>query len=187
MNKLLSEILTDEMLTDIFNKLKKNESYEYSDGNMQFKISPNGISIQYQSESPKKEDSIKIATVEKFTEFCESIDDELFIEICDSFEDEELDKLSKNLDSDKYQDTISIFTKRAKEIAHKNLDEITKAAYGEIERQKLIIANAHSTIDEIVRESNKEIDTQNMNIKNAESIIKDIYADLDRAQSKYSI
>ena len=67
MKKLLSEILTDEMLMDIFNKLKKNESYEYSDDNMQFNISPNRISIQYQSATPKKEDSIKIATVEKFT------------------------------------------------------------------------------------------------------------------------
>lgn len=187
MKKLLSEILTDEMLTDIFNKLKKNETYEYSDGNMQFNISPNGISIQYKSESPKKEDGIKIASIEKFTEFCESIDDELFIEICDSFEDEELDKLSRNLNSDNYQDTISIFTKRAREIAHKKFDEMTKAGNGEIERQKLIIANANNTIDEIVRASNKEIDTQNMNIKNAESIINDIYADLDRAQSKYSL
>lgn len=187
MKKLLSEILTDEMLTDIFNKLKKNETYEYSDSNMQFNISPNGISIQYKSEFPKKEDGIKIASIEKFTEFCENIDDELFKEICDSFEDEELNELSMNLDSDKYQDTISIFTKRAREIAHKKFDETTKAAHDEIERQQLIIANANKTIDEIVKSANKEIDNQNMNIKNAESIIKDIYADLDRAQSKYSL
>lgn len=187
MKKLLSEILTDEMLTDIFNKLKKNETYEYSDNNMQFNISPTGISIQYKSESPKKEDDIKIASIEKFTEFCENIDDELFIDICDSFKDEELHKLSRNLNSDNYQDTISIFTKRAKKIAHEKFEEIIKSAHGEIERQKLIIANANNTIDEIIKASDKEIDTQNMNIKNAESIIKDIYAELDRAQSKYSL
>lgn len=187
MKKLLSEILTDEMLIDIFNKLKKNESYEYSDDNMQFNISPNSISIQYKSTKPENLEEIKSKKVDDFLSFCESMDDELFIEICDTFEDGELNELSNILDSKNYEETINIFTRRAKEIANKNLDEITKAAHGEIERQKLIIANAHNIIDEIVRESNKEIDTQNMNIKNAESIIKDIYAELDRAKSKYSI
>lgn len=192
MKKLLSEILTDEMLTDIFKTIKNNETYEYSDGNMQFSISPNGISIQYQSETPKKEtsvekDSIKNESIEKFTEFCESIDDKLFMEICDTFEDGELNKLSKNLNSDKYQDTISIFTKRAKEVSNKKLEEITKSAREEVERQKLVIKTANNTIDEILKSTDEEIKTQYMNIENAESIIKDIYAELDRAQSKYSI
>ena len=187
MKKLLSEILTDEMLTDIFNKLKKNEPYEYSDGNMQFNISPNGISIQYKSTKPENLEEIKSKKLNDFLSFCESINDELFMEICDTFEDGELDELSNILDSENYEKTINIFTKRAKEVSNKKFEEITKAAHGEIERQKLIIANAHNIIDEIVRESNKEIDTQNMNIKNAESIIKNIYAELDRAQSKYSI
>ena len=59
MKKLLSEILTDEMLIDIFNKLKKNESYEYSDDNMQFNISPNSISIQYKSTKPENLEEIR--------------------------------------------------------------------------------------------------------------------------------
>jgi hypothetical protein len=79
MKKLLSEILTDEMLTDIFNKLKKNETYEYSDGNMQFNISPNGISIQYKSTKPENLEEIKSKKVDNFLSFCESMDDELYL------------------------------------------------------------------------------------------------------------
>ena len=189
MKKLLSEILTDEMLTDIFNKLKKNETYEYSDGNMQFNISPNGISIQYKSVTNKSEnlEEIKSKKLNDFLSFCESMDDELFMEICDTFEDGELDELSNILDSEDYEKTINIFTKRVKEVSNKKFEEIIKSAHEEIERQKLVIKTANATIDEILKSTDEEIKTQNMNIENAESIIKDIYADLDRAQSKYSI
>lgn len=189
MKKLLSEILTDEMLTDIFNKLKKNETYEYSDGNMQFNISPNGISIQYKStiNKPENLEEIKSKKINDFLSFCESIDDDLFIEICNTFEDEELNKLSNILDSENYEKTINIFTERAKEVSNKKFKEITKSAHEEIERQKLIIKNANATIDEILKSTDEEIKTQYMNIENAESIIKNIYAELDRTQSKYSI
>lgn len=187
MKKLLSEILTDEMLIDIFNKLKKNETYEYSDDNMQFNISPNGISIQYKSTKPENLEEIRSKKVDDFLSFCESMDDELFIEICDTFEDGELSKLSDILDGKNYEETINIFTERAKEVSNKKLEEITKSAYGEIERQKLIIETANATIDEILKSTDEEIKTQYMNIENAESIIKDIYAELDRAKSKYSI
>lgn len=187
MKKLLSEILTDEMLIDIFNKLKKNEPYEYSDDNMQFNISPNGISIQYKSTKPENLEEIRSKKVDDFLSFCESMDDELFIEICDTFEDGELNELSNILDGKNYEETINIFTRRAKEVSNKKLEEITKSAHGEIERQKLIIETANATIDEILKSTDEEIKTQYMNIENAESIIKDIYAELDRAKSKYSI
>ena len=187
MKKLLSEILTDEMLMDIFNKLKKNESYEYSDDNMQFNISPNGISIQYKSTKPENLEEIRSKKVDEFLSFCESIDDELFIEICDTFEDGELNELSNILDSKDYEKTINVFTERAKEVSSNKIEEITKSAHDEIERQKLVIKTASATIDEILKSTDEEIKTQYMNIENAESIIKDIYAELDRAQSKYSI
>lgn len=187
MKKLLSEILTDEMLTDIFNKLKKNETYEYSDGNMQFNISPNGISIQYKSAKPENLEEIKSKKVDNFLSFCESMDNELFMEICDTFENGELDELSNILDSENYEKTINIFTKRAKEVSNKKFEEITKSAHEEVERQKLVIKTANATIDEILKSTDEEIKTQYMNIENAESIIKNIYAELDRAQSKYSL
>lgn len=187
MKKLLSEILTDEMLTDIFNKLKKNEPYEYSDDNMQFNISPNSISIQYKSTKPENLEETRSKKVNEFLSYCESMDDELFMEICDTFKDGELNKLSNMLNSKNYEKTINIFTKRAKEVSNKKLEEITKSAREEVERQKLVIKIANNTIDEILKSTDEEIKTQYMNIENAESIIKDIYAELDRAQSKYSI
>ena len=74
----MKEILTEKMLHDIFKALEKGEQYEYSDGNTQITINPNGISIQYQSNTSETE-------VEDFLNYCDNLDDELFIEVCESF------------------------------------------------------------------------------------------------------
>lgn len=149
--------LNEKMLKEIFNALEKGETFNYSDNNTIFSISPNGISIQYQNNTTTKKDE-----VEKFLKYCDRIDDELFIEVCESFEDGELIKLQEQLDTDNYKETIKIFTKRIKEVANNKLTEIVNAANSEIERQEL-------------------------NIKNAQAIIDDIHADLDRLQSKYLV
>ena len=41
--------LNEKMLKEIFNALEKGETFNYSDDNTTFSISPNGISIQYQN------------------------------------------------------------------------------------------------------------------------------------------
>lgn len=149
--------LNEKMLKEIFNALEKGETFNYSDDNTTFSISPNGISIQYQNNITTKK-----VEVEKFLEYCDRIDDELFVEVCESFEDGELNKLQEQLDTDNYRETIKVFTKRIKEIANNKLTEIVNAANSEIERQEL-------------------------NIKNAQAIIDDIHAELDRVQSKYLV
>ena len=150
--------LNEKMLKEIFNALEKGETFNYSDDNTTFSISPNGISIQYQNNIT----TTKKVEVEKFLEYCDRIDDELFVEVCESFEDGELTKLQEQLDTDNYRETIKVFTKRIKEIANNKLTEIVNAADSEIKRQEL-------------------------NIKNAQAIIDDIHAELDRVQSKYLV
>ena len=155
----MKEILTDKMLQEIFTALAKGETYNYADGNVNVRVSPNGIQINYNS-TPKRTD--KDAEVAKFLEFCDNLHDDLFVEICESFADGDLDYLQKNLDTDNYRQTIKVFTTRAREIAGSRLTEIVNEADAEIRRQEIII-------------------------KNAQAVIDDIHKTLDEAHAKYAI
>jgi hypothetical protein len=159
----MKEIFTEKMLHEIVNALMKGETYEYSDDNTDVHITPNGISIQYQSQ-PREEikSNTKDQEVTEFIKFCDRLTDDLFIEVCDSFQDGELDKLQRDLNTDNYRNTIKVFTIRAKEIANNKLTEIINACDVELKRQEEIIRNANA-------------------------IIKDIHSELDRAHSIYSI
>lgn len=154
----MKEILNEKMLVEIFNALEKGETFNYSDAGTEINISPNSISIQLKTKI--KENSDKESEVNDFLEFCSNIDDDVFTETCESFDN--LEELQDQLDTDNYKETIDVFTRRAKEIANNKLTEIINSANDEIKRQEL-------------------------NIKNAQAIIDDIHAELDRAQSKYSI
>lgn len=138
----MREILTDQMLHDMFTALEKGETYEYQDKNMQISINPQGISIQYQNTVDTKE-------VEDFLHYCDELDDDLFIEVCESFDESELDALQKNLDTDNYKETINIFKTRVQEIAQNRLVEIINEADAEIKTQERIIAEAHQIIEAI--------------------------------------
>lgn len=138
----MREILTDQMLHDMFTALERGETYEYQDKNMQISINPQGISIQYQNTVDTKE-------VEDFLHYCDELDDDLFIEVCESFDEFELDALQKNLDTDDYKETIDIFKTRVKEIAQSRLAEIINEADVEIKAQERIIAEAHQIIEAI--------------------------------------
>lgn len=138
----MKEILTDQMLHDMFTALERGEAYEYQDKNMQISINPQGISIQYQNTVDTKE-------VEDFLHYCDELDDDLFIEVCESFDESELDALQKNLDTDNYKETINIFKTRVQEIAQNRLVEIINEADAEIKTQERIIAEAHQIIEAI--------------------------------------
>lgn len=141
----MKEILSDKMLHELFVALEKGEPFEYSDANTQISINPNGISIQYKNTVDTKE-------IEQFLKYCDLLDDDLFVEVCESFTDEELDNLQKQLDTENYRNTISVFTSRVKEVANNKLAEIINEADAEIKRQEQIISNAHLVIEEIHRE-----------------------------------
>lgn len=146
----MKEILTEKMLHDIFKALEKGEQYEYSDGNTQITINPNGISIQYQSNTSETE-------VEDFLNYCDNLDDELFIEVCESFEEEELNELQHQLDTENYRNTIEVFTTRVREIAGSRLAEITNAANAELTRLENVINESRKAISDI----HKELDEAN--------------------------
>lgn len=142
----MKEIFTEQMLQEIFSALEKGETYGYSDGNTAVEISPNSISIRYNS-VPKRTN--KDAEVTKFLNFCDNLNDDLFSETCESFTDGELDALQEALDTDNYRNTIKVFTTRAREIANNRLAEIVNEADVEIRHQEEIIRNAQAVIDDI--------------------------------------
>lgn len=155
----MKEILTDEMLQEIFTALQNGETYGYSDGNMSVQVSPNGISIQYNS-VPKIDAKEKEVT--EFLKFCDSIHEDLFVEVCETFTEGELAQLQRDLDTDNYRNTITVFSSRIGEVANSRLTEIMNDADAEIRRQEMVI-------------------------KNAQSIIDDIHSELDAAYAKYRI
>ena len=142
----MKEIFTVQMLQEIFSALEKGETYGYSDDNTTVEISPNTISIRYNS-MPKRTN--KDAEVTKFLNFCDNLNDDLFSETCESFTDGELDALQEALDTDNYRNTIKVFTTRAREIANNRLAEIVNEADVEIRHQEEIIRNAQAIIDDI--------------------------------------
>lgn len=140
----MKEILTDEMLHEMFSALERGEEWGYCDGNTSIQVGPSRISINYHS---TPEVSNKDKEVARFLNFCDEIHNDLFVEVCDSFEDSELDKLQKDLDTDNYQNTIKVFTTRAREIANSRLTEICNEADAEIRHQEEIIKAAKQTIE----------------------------------------
>lgn len=156
---MMNEIFSEKMLQEIFTALENGETYGYSDGNTALEISPNSISIRYNS-MPKR--SNKDSEIAKFLNFCDNLSDDLFTETCESFTDGELNTLQEMLDTDKYRTAIEVFTTRVKEIANNRLTEIVNDADVEIRHQEEII-------------------------KNAQAVIEDIHKTLDEAHAKYAI
>ena len=142
----MKEIFTEQMLQEIFSALEKGETYGYSDGNTALEISPNSISIRYNS-MPKRTN--KDAEITKFLNFCDNLNDDLFSETCESFTDGELDALQEALDTDNYRNSIKVFSTRVREIANNRLAEIVNEADVEIRHQEEIIRNAQAVIDDI--------------------------------------
>lgn len=151
----MKEILTTKMLTEMFNALQKGEQYNYSDGNTQISISPNGIKVQYSSEPKVKKDNTKETAVDKFLSYCDKLDDEFFVEVCNTFTCEEMEKLQEQLDTDDYQKTIDIFTTRIKEVGNTKLSEIINAYDAEIKIQEHKIESAKKRIADIHTELDK--------------------------------
>lgn len=148
----MKTILTDKMMQEIFTALERGETFNYSNGETEFSISPNGINIQYKSAPSTKDRDIK-----KFMAFCDSIHEDLFVEVCETFEEGELEALERDLDTDNYQNTIKVFTTRVGEVANNRLTEICNAADAEIRRQELIIKDAQAVIDDIHSELDRAI------------------------------
>lgn len=141
----MKELLSDTLLHEMYEALSKGESFNYADANTVISVSPNGISIQYQTKVDTKQR-------DKFIDYCNNLDDELFVEVCDTFDDGELDNLQKMLDTNKYEVAIDTFVNRVKEVASSKLTKVINEADVEIKRQEQIIAQANLAIEEIHKE-----------------------------------
>ena len=153
----MKEILTPQMLQEIFSALEKGEAYTYSDKNTSVQITPNSLSISYNCVPDTHDEDITL-----FLNFCDSLNDDLFVETCESFEEGELKKLQDDLDTPNYKNTINVFTTRVREIANNRLNKIINEADAEIK--------AHQTA-----------------IKKSEQAIENIHMVLDEAVKKYSL
>lgn len=142
----MKELLSDTLLHEMYEALSKGESFNYADANTVISVSPNGISIQYQTNVDTKKQR------DKFIEYCNNLDDDLFVEVCDTFEDGELDNLQQMLDTNKYEVAINTFVNRVKEVASSKLSKVINEADVEIKRQEQIIAQANLAIEEIHKE-----------------------------------
>lgn len=149
----MKEILTPQMLQEIFSALEKGEAYNYSDANTSVQITPNSLSIMY-NRVPDTHD----ADVTLFLNFCDALHDDLFVETCESFGEGELKKLQDDLDTPNYKNTINVFTERVREIANNRLTQIINEADAEIKahqdaitRAEQAIENIHHALDEAVK------------------------------------
>ena len=153
----MKEILTPQMLQEIFSALEKGEAYTYSDKNTSVQITPNSLSISYNCVQDTHDEDVAL-----FLNFCDSLNDELFVETCESFEEGELKKLQDDLDTPNYKNTINVFTTRVREIANNRLTEI-------------------------INEADTQIRAHQNTIKKSELAIEQIHKHLDEAAKKYSL
>lgn len=145
----MKELLSDTLLHEMYEALSKGESFNYADANTMISISPNGISIQYQTKVDTKQD---IDKRDKFIDYCNHLDDDLFVEVCNTFEEGELDNLQQMLDTNKYEVAIDTFVNRVKEVASSKLTKVINEADVELKRQEQIITQANLAIEEIHKE-----------------------------------
>ena len=146
----MKEILTPQMLQEIFSALEKGEAYNYSDANTSVQITPNSLSIMY-NRVPDTQD------VTLFLNFCNALHDDLFVETCESFEEGELKKLQDDLDTPNYKNTINVFTERVREIANNRLNQIINEADVEIKAHSAAIAKSEQAIEQIHRELDEAV------------------------------
>lgn len=148
----MKEILTPQMLQEIFSALEKGEAYNYSDANTSVQITPNSLSIMYNRVPDTHDEDVTL-----FLNFCNALHDDLFVETCESFKEGELKKLQDDLDTPNYKNTINVFTERVREIANNRLNQIINEADVEIKAHSAAIAKAEQAIEQIHRELDEAV------------------------------
>ena len=141
----MKEILTPQMLQEIFSALEKGEAYNYADANTSVHITPNSLSIMYNCAQDAHDKDVTL-----FLNFCDALHDDLFVETCESFEEGELQKLQDDLDTPNYKNTINVFTERVREIANNRLNQIINEAEAEIARRRQVILDCEEILYKLI-------------------------------------
>ena len=111
---LLKDVMSNEEFQEFLMALAQNKNYRFN---------KNGLDISMNSSDNGFELSVKYANpvqseVEKFTDFLNSLDDELFVGICEKIGNDGLQKIQNCLDSENIESVrsaVSYFKAHARE------------------------------------------------------------------------
>ena len=115
--------MVENLLEGIMTNEEFQELIKASENNKDYKFNKNGLDISMNSSNNGFELSVKYTNpvqseVEKFTDFLNSLDDELFVDICEQIGNDGLQKIQDCLDSENIESVrsaVSYFKTHARE------------------------------------------------------------------------
>ena len=115
--------MVENLLEGIMTNEEFQELMKASENNKDYKFNKNGLDISMNSSNNGFELSVKYTNpvqseVEKFTDFLNSLDDELFVDICEQIGNDGLQKIQDCLDSENIESVrsaVSYFKTHARE------------------------------------------------------------------------
>ena len=115
--------MVENLLEGIMTNEEFQELMKASENNKDYKFNKNGLDISMNSSDNGFELSVKYANpvqseVDKFTDFLNSLDDELFVNICEKIGNDGLQRIQNCLDSENIESVrsaISYFKAHARE------------------------------------------------------------------------
>lgn len=104
--------MVENLLEGIMTNEEFQEFMKASENNKDYKFNKNGLDISMNSSDNGFELSVKYTNpvqseVEKFTDFLNSLDDELFVDICEQIGNDGLQKIQNCLDSENIESVRS--------------------------------------------------------------------------------
>ena len=115
--------MVENLLEGIMTNEEFQELMKASENNKDYKFNKNGLDISMNSSDNGFELSVKYANpvqseVDKFTDFLNSLDDELFVNICEKIGNDGLQRIQNCLDSENIESVrsaVSYFKAHARE------------------------------------------------------------------------
>ena len=110
---LLEGIMTNEEFQELMKAFENNKDYKFNKNGLDISMnsSDNGFELSVKYNNPVQSE------VEKFTDFLNSLDDEVFVDICEQIGNDGLQKIQNCLDSENIesvQSAVSYFKAHAR-------------------------------------------------------------------------
>lgn len=122
---LLEGIMSNEDFQELVKANEKGEDYKFDKNGLNIEIvnSKNGFKYIIEYSQPTQDE------VDAFTDYCESLDDELFVGICEFIGKDGLTKIQDCLDSDNIESVrsaVQYFKNNAKDYVNSKIEEYKK-------------------------------------------------------------
>lgn len=119
---LLEGIMSNDEFQELLRANENGEDYKFNKNglNIEIKNSKNGFKCSLEYSHPTQNE------VDAFTEYCESLDDELFVSICEFIGKDGLTKIQDCLDSDNIdsvRSAVQYFKNNAKDYVNSKISE----------------------------------------------------------------